>query len=348
MIRPRFRWLIALNLAFLILWVALGPVREMSRPPAVESATTYQVALRGFERLRALDDSTINPVCRTQLLTHGGKVRRAVVLLHGFTNCPKQFEPLGRLLYESGCNVLIPRMPHHGISDVMTSDLERLTAEDLVRLGEEAVDIAHGLGDRVTVAGLSSSAVVVAYLAQHRSDIDRAILIAPSFGPKDMPDYVARRITNVLLDSPNFFVWWDPVKKAASPGPKQCYPRFPTHGIAQVYRLGFLTRAEATRERPRAHAIAILTTASDEGVNNPMTRSLARLWRSRGADVTNYEFPKSLGVRHDMIDPEQPYQKVAVTYPVLLKVLETGDGGAAPPGGPKGASFSDPPPRSAR
>jgi len=68
----------------------------------------------------------------------------------------------------------------------------------------------------------------------------------------------------------------------------------------------------------------ILTTASDEGVNNELAYDLARRWRARGADVRTYEFPESLGVRHDMLDPEQPYQRVDVSYPVIEKFVAEG------------------------
>jgi hypothetical protein len=42
--------------------------------------------------------------------------------------------------------------------------------------------MARGLGEQVTVVGLSGSAVIVAWLAQFRADVDKAIVIAPVFG----------------------------------------------------------------------------------------------------------------------------------------------------------------------
>jgi carboxylesterase len=321
-IRARYRWLLLFDLLFVALWIVFGHVRGLHTVVQSHPAMQYEDALEGLARLRARDDSTVNPDCHTILWTHGRKVERAVVLLHGFTNCPKQFAPLGAELYQRGWNVLIPRIPRQGLANVMTSDLAGLTAEELVASGEEAVDIAHGLGDRVTVVGLSSSAVVAAYLAQHRSDIDEAVLIAPALAPKGMPDFAARRVTNVLLTIPNFFVWWDPGKKAANPGPKQCYPRFPSHGLAQVYRLGFLTSAEAARDKPRARSIVIVTTGSDEGVNNASVIALGHRWKTQGVDLRSYEFPAYLGIHHDMIDPEQPYQRVADVYPALLREID--------------------------
>jgi len=322
MIRARYRWLILLDLLFVALWIWFGHIQGLHNALQSHPGVRYEDALEGLARLRARDDFTINPDCHSVLWTHGRKVERAVVLLHGFTNCPKQFAPLGAELYERGWNVLIPRIPRQGLANVMTTDLAGLTAEELVASGEEAVDIARGLGDRVTVVGLSSSAVVAAYLAQHRSDIDEAVLIAPALAPRGMPDFAARRVTNILLTIPNFFVWWDPEKKAANPGPKQCYPRFPSHGLAEVYRLGFLTSAEAARAKPAAGSIVIVTTGSDEGVNNATVSALEHRWKAEGVDVRSYEFPAYLGIHHDMVDPEQPYQKVSVVYPALLREID--------------------------
>ena len=79
-------------------------------------ATTYAGAMERFEKLSAQDDNganPVNPLCRSQLLTHGEKVERAIVLVHGIPNCPQQYAKLGPLFHERGLNVLIPA---HAIS----------------------------------------------------------------------------------------------------------------------------------------------------------------------------------------------------------------------------------------
>jgi len=308
-----------------VLWFLLGRSDPIATPGPPRSAATYAEALARIDSIRAREGPDILPACRTRALVVGDRTANAIVLFHGFTNCPKQFDSLATILVRSGSNVILPRVPRHGLGDRMTPELTRLTAEELTRSGMEAVDIARGLGARVTVAGLSSSAVVTAWLAQNRSDVDRAVLIAPSFAPRGMEAAVARRLTNAMRRTPNFFVWWDRKRKAAVPGPRQCYPRFASHALAEVYRLGFAVLDEAGRAAPRARHLAIVTTASDEGVNNDIAKELARRWRGRGALVRTYEFPESLDVRHDMIDPEQPYQRIHISYPVLERALKGAD-----------------------
>ena len=87
------------------------------------------------------DTGAINPLCRTRLFAHGRRTARAVVLFHGFTNCPRQFEALGRLLHERGDNVLIPRQPRHGLADRMSEDLAALTAPELAALAVAAAAV---------------------------------------------------------------------------------------------------------------------------------------------------------------------------------------------------------------
>lgn len=302
-------------------WVGLGRLPAVARPGDPRPAVTYEEAIARVDSIRAGEGPGLNPLCRSRLCLSGARAPRAIVLLHGFTNCPRQFDSLASDLARDGYNIYIPRIPRHGMADVMSVDLSRLTAEELVRCGEEAVDIARGLGDRVTVVGLSSSGVLAAWLAAHRTDVDGAVLLAPSFAPRGMPGAEARRVAGALLRAPNFFVWWDAKQKAAVPGPRQCYPRFASRALAEVYRLGFSLLDEAGRGRPPGARVVLITTARDEGVNNALARELARRWRARGASVREYEFPDSLGVRHDMIDPEQPYQRVALTYPMIERSI---------------------------
>jgi hypothetical protein len=49
---------------------------------------------------------------------------------------------------------------------------------------------------------------------------------------------------------------------------------------------------------------------------------MAAACRARvGAAVRTHEFPADLGVRHDVIDPNQPYQQVERVYLELIDLL---------------------------
>ena len=57
-----------------------------------------------------------------------------------------------------------------------SDELGRLTALELARAADEAVDVAHGLGTHVTVMGLSMGGVMAGFVAQGRPDVERAVL----------------------------------------------------------------------------------------------------------------------------------------------------------------------------
>ncbi|HEU4333668.1 MAG TPA: hypothetical protein VFT32_04175, partial [Candidatus Eisenbacteria bacterium] len=119
MLRTRLAWFGAGSAGAIALWLAAAPVPSGPAPAPPSPARDYAEAVARYHRVRAGEDSTVNGDCLPRLLTHGGKTERAVVLLHGFTNCPKQFDSLAAILYARGFNVYLPRMPRHGLADRM-------------------------------------------------------------------------------------------------------------------------------------------------------------------------------------------------------------------------------------
>jgi pimeloyl-ACP methyl ester carboxylesterase len=309
--------LAGLILAGAICWIVLAGPSEPLPVPVARPAASYDEALARFAAIARRDGTEVNPVCHSLLLTHGYRTTRAVVLLHGFTNCPRQFAPLARIFYDRGANVLVPRIPRHGLRDRMTDELSRLTRSEMIGAGAEAVDAAHGLGDTVIVVGLSSTAVVAGALAEQRTDVGRAVLLAPALAPKGFTPELARRLATLLIHIPNQFIWWDSKEKEALGGPKQCYPRFSTHALGKIYRMGSLVLLDAERRPPAVKSIAVVTSAEDGAVANGPIATLAQRWRSHGAAVREYQFADSLHVLHDMIDPEQVGARVERVYPIL-------------------------------
>ncbi|HEV8129393.1 MAG TPA: hypothetical protein VGQ14_07030 [Candidatus Eisenbacteria bacterium] len=309
--------LAGLILAGAIVWIALAGPSEPLPVPVPRPAASYDEALARFAAIAHKDGPEVNPVCRSLLLTHGARTSRAVVLLHGFTNCPKQFAPLARIFYDQGANVLIPRIPRHGLRDRMTDELMRLTRREMIGSAAEAADAAHGLGDTVIVVGLSSTAVAAAAIAEQRADVGRAVLLAPALAPRGFTPALARRLATLMIHVPNMFIWWNSKEKEALGGPAQCYPRFSTHALGKIYRMGSLVLLDAERHAPAVKSIAVVTTAADDAVANGPIATLAHRWRSHGAAVREYQFAESLGVLHDMIDPEQVGANTELVYPVL-------------------------------
>jgi pimeloyl-ACP methyl ester carboxylesterase len=314
--------LLAIALVLILAYLAAVPPRFSSLVSRPRPAADYAEARQRVEEIQGQEGAGYNPLCHTELLTHGQKTARAIAFIHGYTNCPRQFASLAQQFYGHGYNTLTVLMPHHGLSDRLTDAHRRLTAEELVVYVDNIVDIARGLGEHVTLLGLSGGGVVAAWAAQTRQDLDLAVIIAPNFGFKAVPRLLTRLAANLVMLAPDVALWWNPLERAAGRLP-HVYPRFTLHGLVQQWRLGFAARSLALRQAPGARSILVISNAHDEAVDNAATaRALAR-WRAWGtSEVRTYEFPAELKLLHDVVDPGHRGQRVDVVYPKLIELID--------------------------
>lgn len=242
-------------------------------------------------------------------------------LLHGLTNAPRQFRELGEELFATGANVVIPRLAHHGLADRLTDAHAALTAQDLIRYAQDGVDLAQGLGKKVTVVGLSFSGISAAWLAQNRNDIDEVFLLAPLFGPAVVPDPLTPAFAAALERLPNRMLWWDPRVRENLPGPPYNYPRFATRPLGEALRLGLHT-AQPDRTL-HVKRFGVILTENDLAVNNARTLRLVKQWRSTSPDteIFLHEFPAAENIPHDFIDPLQPEARTDKVNALLVEWL---------------------------
>ena len=281
---------------------------------------SYGEALQRIETWKGGEPAEMNPVCQVQLMTHGQKVERVIILVHGYTNCPQQFHELGLRFYDLGYNVLIAPLPHHGLADRMTDTQAQLTAEELAAYTDETVDIAQGLGDQVVMMGISAGGVATAWAAQYRQDLDLAVIISPAFGFKQIATPLTAAIVNLYTFLPDVFVWWDPALQEEG-SPAHVYPRYSKHALAQTLRFGLAVQKEARRNPPAAQKIVMVTNGFDNSVNNELTFQVATDWQAHQANLSRYEFEADLRLGHDLIDPAQPGQQIETVYPRLIELM---------------------------
>src|SRR2546430_1986936 len=261
----------------------------------------YSEGMRIAATLRDLDGPNVNPLCHTRVYTHGERVKRSLVLLHGFTNCPKQFDALGRQFFDRGWNVVIPRYPRHGYTDRLNTSIAELRADHLTAVANRAAEVGAGLGERLTVAGLSLGAILSGLLAHSRGDIQRAVLIAPMLGLKPLPGPALTAMSAAAKALPNFYMWWSNELKD-SLGPPYGYPRFATHAYAALFDCGRQLVRSAREEAPRAKSIAVITNAGEPRLDNRFTYRLVELWRQHGVSVETLEFSAAAWLTHDLFD----------------------------------------------
>jgi len=281
----------------------------------------YADAVRRVES-KIASEVNFDPGSHTILLTHGEKTAKSIVFVHGYPSSPSPFKEIAAIFFERGYNVLVMAMPYHGLADRMNTEHGKLRAEDFIQYANTVVDIAHGLGDHVTMTGISCGGMITGWAAQQRDDLDLAVLISPGFGFKAIPRFWTPLMAWGLRFFPNMFVWDDPEKKADNPRPYN-YLRMSTRVLGQILRLSRSIQSLAQRNAPAASSILVITNLNDPGVDNVVTDQIVDLWRNRWAkQVRTYRFPANLGLGHDIIDVKDPNMNVAVVYPKLLELID--------------------------
>ena len=197
-------------------------------------------------RRKGLEDSVVVRGLGSILMTHGQRTPRVYVLFHGFTDVPTQFEVVGKALFDDGANVYIPRLPHHGERVAPVRALGRVHGDELAAFGDSSVDIARALGDSVVVVGLSAGGVIAGWIAQTRSDVRRAVLIAPAIGAGRVSDDDALALVMIASRLPD-------VRRTNAPTDSTT-PEY-LQGISTT-RFGRDTQARSPRSRGRRRQAA--------------------------------------------------------------------------------------------
>lgn len=320
----------AVFVALLLIVALLGlfPVRVRAEAQA-DPADSYNEALTRIAATNSEERGRgdIMPDCESILMGHGDRTAETIVFFHGFTSCPRQFAELGELFYAKGYNVYIPLAPYHGHVDRRGLGLKELRANDLATHGMEAIDIARGLGDRVTVVGLSGGGAVAAWVAQNRDDVALVAPIAPLIGVSAVPGtYLNRGFTHLLSVIPDFYNWWDRETREDNPeSPPYAYVGHPFTALRAYMQLGFSTLRQAEQQAPSAAALMILNDA-DTTTSNSVADLLADYWETGGTPVTRYYFSDELALPHDLISAFRADLDVSVVYPVLVDLLTEAGG----------------------
>ena len=333
--------LIALFIVLLIVhfFRPVNPLRIPGGPAVHKSpATGYPDALERIEKLRAAEArDDVRDVCQTKLFSHGERADDVLVFLHGFSTCPEQFNELGKRLYELGYNVLIPRAPYHGLSDRLTRELSKQRAEEMVTYANRTIDIACGLGRRVTVLGISGGGTITCWLAQNRPEVDIAIPISALLGIGFVPASLTQVFARIFYRFPDFYLWWDARTRAANPSSTYyAYPGYSLHALSEVLRLGVSVRQQAHKHPPAAGKIVMVINESEPDVSNAELENILQDWQKNPGKATlrAFRFEPDLKLPHDIITPETPGLQVEVVYERLIDLIRSET--SAPEETPKG------------
>ncbi len=286
----------------------------------------YEAAIAEVQRQQAEITAAHAPAARPVLLDHGRRTPVAVAWLHGYTNCPRQFEALGRQCHARGWNVWIPLAPHHGLADRMTDATSRLTAGDLAAWGDRAVDVARGLGERVVVGGLSMGGTVSAVVGLRRARRQPRPARSPRCSRRCQAR--SRSTARPRPSSASCRTGWSGGtrrRRQSLAGPTHAYYRYSLRGIGEILRLGFAFADAARLLDPAAARFTFVLNDNDESLRNTLAERVLDRWKRRGvANADTVHLGVELGLRHDFIDPDQPYARTDVAYPLVLDAIERG------------------------
>lgn len=316
---------VALLAATVLLPVGTAGLAARPRPEADYAAALARIAAERNERRVAL-----NPLCEPLVLVHGRRTRRAIVLLHGVSSCPRAFVDFAPILHARGDTVIAPVMPENGHADRASDALRDLTAEKLAAWADAAVDVAAGLGEEVIVLGISAGGTAAAWAAQNRPEVARVVLVAPFFGLGRFGVRGNMLLMRAMLLIPPVSVWKDPILRERYEGMPHAYKRQSTRATGEIMRLGLATVRQARARPPAAGSAAIVTNAADTAVDNAVTAVFAEDWAASGLPIARHEFPAEHALGHELIDPMEPGSDPALTYPVILDMID-GGGGPVPP-----------------
>lgn len=169
---------------------------DRARHPHVEVLTFDAARSAGAAEVQAdTGDTAVVSACRSKLLVHPGRTTKSVLMLHGFTSCPKDFDDLAEEFYRRGYNVFVPREQHHGLGDLRAT--AEVTVDGLLDYADRGLNIAAGLGQEVGVVGISGGAVLATWLTEYRTEsVTRLLALSPFYepGPSQAPGFAVKPI----------------------------------------------------------------------------------------------------------------------------------------------------------
>lgn len=308
----------------LVVFISLLTIIAGSIPVSIEDlesnpnpTSSYDEAMARFDAITSKEKPIINDAGSSLLMTHGEPTGQVYVLIHGITNSPRQWEEFGQSLHEQGNNVLILRMPYHGLKSHNVGELSALSVADLRDYADDAIDIAVGLGKEITAIGISGGATVVCWIGQNRLEVTTIIPISPFMGLPELPAFLdtfvmnlGHRMPNTVLDSP------------MEPRREWVYRGETTHGPAEFMLLGRSVFDGAARGYPMVNSVYFLTTAVDNTADNTYTDQLAELWGQGETAVSSFQFDASQNVPHNSVDPTTDIAIRTLIYDKILEIIK--------------------------
>ncbi len=239
-----------------------------------------------------------NEGCRSKFFFHPNITSKVCLFFHGFTAAPYQFEPLAKVLFQAGYNVLIPLLPGHGIAGDWGRDNPPPLPDEreiYEKFALSWLEIAKKLG-KVIVGGLSGGATLAAWLAiERRQEIEKALLFACYLSSNK---FIIDLFVKVL---PVYFKWQNKDNREPIG-----YPGFRIPNLRLFLDMGkeILDRVENEDIAP----IFLIYSESDEGIDHDELNLLFKATVRQEPQCWQYMFDKIFEIPHPMMTAQEGNQ----------------------------------------
>ncbi|MBC7475988.1 MAG: alpha/beta hydrolase [Candidatus Sericytochromatia bacterium] len=255
----------------------------------------------------SLDGGSIQKDCEPFYKLAKGKVKGNVMLFHGFTSCPQQYQELSEILANNGFNVFVPLLPGHGQKPIVQNQKIVDYTQKLADL--QTVGIYENFSKKMgamlkdepgikVVAGLSVGGTIAAKAMLTNPDVyDRGLLMTPFFN--------ASSYNSILLPVlgpfiPNKEIGWGAACEDQRKLGRAGYCNFKLANVAAVRKFGLDTLKQLDSiKKP----IQIIGVEQDSAASNKeIGQAVRKINGSKGCF-----FPK--GTSHSMLSRQDNVNK---------------------------------------
>ncbi|HEY9724052.1 MAG TPA: alpha/beta fold hydrolase [Oscillatoriaceae cyanobacterium] len=319
-----------------------APARPSVTPAASPRQQAYSAAIAAIQK--KIDAEKALPLQKgeqTVLMAHATPpAKGTIVMYHGYSAGPWQFQQLAQKAYDDGYNVYIPRLPGHGLKNAKgaedPSGLVKSEDYDAYgRFADSTFQDAKALGGPVSVMGLSVGGEIALAVAERHPEVQKVVAYAPFMRPKSFGwvmdivhalDVITFHQAGKLLDLIPF-TWGKESQKQTAEGIDNPQGR----AGHSIFHVGNLYAAEEFGREVVANAgkikapVQFFTSGADDAAD---MGAIKQVYNGSGGASKNgfYEYPTPEGVPHAMVSPREDNGKgqTPQLYAMTMGFLDAG------------------------
>lgn len=285
--------LVGVLLILFTVWLFTPPYRVA--PKSIEKNITFKKAQELGDKLKEKDkDDSVDPFCKTLIYDKGQKTARVIVMYHGYGSCTGQYKAIAERFYNKGYAVILARQPYFGLKDKLSKEQGKISTESMNDFVAETMQIAQGLGDKVTVYGESGGGVLATWAGQYYG-ADSVAAVEPGFFAGNFPEVLKFPIMRIASVIPPQYFWWNETVKDTKPDGG--YPQYTSKGAATFFQMGNQIESEVTNPY-KTKSIVLFVNYGDKLTRSEITERIAKKLSQTDAFVSLNMFPAAKGYGH--------------------------------------------------